>query len=228
MNIDLEVLQTILDQRAALRNSRALLVGISGIDGAGKGFVAVRLAEELKDRGINVSLINADGWLNLPSVRFDAQHPAEHFYAKAFRWNEMFAQLIDPLTWNRSIRLEADFTEETATQYRRHLYAFEDIDVVLLEGIFLFRPACRDRFDLALWIDCSFETALRRALARGQEGLPPDDTIHAFETIYFPAQRIHLARDNPADAAHIVLENDGELARPWKHIFRSSTAGCSR
>jgi hypothetical protein len=36
---------------------------------------------------------------------------------------------------------------------------------------------------------------------RGQEGLPPAETINTFETIYFPAQRKHLARDNPRDAA---------------------------
>jgi hypothetical protein len=36
---------------------------------------------------------------------------------------------------------------------------------------------------------------------RGQEDLPPAETINTFETIYFPAQRKHLARDNPRDAA---------------------------
>src|SRR5206468_2440178 len=35
-----------------------------------------------------------------------------------------------------------------------------------------------------------------------------EETIKAFETIYFPAQRIHLARDNPRKAADIILTND--------------------
>jgi uridine kinase len=66
----------------------------------------------------------------------------------------------------------------------------------------------RDYFDLKVWIDCSFATALQRAIARGQEGLPPRETQHAFETIYFPAQRIHLVRDNPSNAADIVFTNE--------------------
>ena len=66
----------------------------------------------------------------------------------------------------------------------------------------------RDHFDLKVWIDCSFATALRRAMARGQEGLLPHEAKRAFETIYFPAQRIHLARDNPSKAADIVFTNE--------------------
>jgi uridine kinase len=45
-------------------------------------------------------------------------------------------------------------------------------------------------------------------MARGQEGLPPRETQHAFEAIYFPAQRIHLARDNPREVADILFAND--------------------
>ncbi|HET7287174.1 MAG TPA: hypothetical protein VFI71_06870, partial [Pyrinomonadaceae bacterium] len=100
------------------------------------------------------------------------------------------------------------FTEETAATFRKHRYAFRDIDIILLEGIFLFKPMYRDRFDLKVWIDCSFATALRRAMARGQERLPPQEAKRAFETIYFPAQRIHLDRDEPRRAADLIVRND--------------------
>jgi len=44
----------------------------------------------------------------------------------------------------------------------------------------------RHRYDLSVWIECSFETALKRAVARAQESLPPVDTIRAYETIVLP------------------------------------------
>jgi uridine kinase len=50
---------------------------------------------------------------------------------------------------------------------------------------------------------------LERAIARAQEGLTPDDTIRAYRTIYFPAQEIHFARDNPKPA---TIDNDRRLA----------------
>ena len=111
-------------------------------------------------------------------------------------------------TYRRYIHLVADFTEETASQYRKHTYDFKDVSVILVEGIFLFKREYRTYFDLAIWVDCSFPTALARAIHRAQEGLSAAKTIAAYETIYFPAQRIHLSDDNPRENADLVFEND--------------------
>jgi len=192
-----------------LRGGRkARLIAVSGIDGSGKGYVAAQLANRLRDKGHPVAVIAADGWLNLPHVRFGEEEPAEHFYSRAFRFDEMFSGLIDPLVHHGSVRLLADFTEETATAYRKHLYSFENVDVVLLEGIFLFKRELQQRYDLRLWIECSFQTALQRALARSQEGLAPSATIAAYERIYFPAERVHFERDAPREAADLVYTNE--------------------
>lgn len=83
--------------------------------------------------------------------------------------------------------------------------------MVLLEGISIYKRAYRHHFDLAVWIDCTFDTALERALQRAQEGLAPADTIAAYETIYFPAQRLHCERDEPRASADITLPNDPRL-----------------
>jgi uridine kinase len=132
--------------RAATTPARSFLVAVSGIDGAGKGFVAARLAEGLKRRGLRVALIGA--------------------------------------------------------------YRFADVDVIVLEGVFLLRRDLRHHYDLSLWVECSFATALARAVARGQEGLPPAETAEAFETIDFPAQRVHFAADDPRAAADAIVVND--------------------
>jgi uridine kinase len=206
-------LELILTRRRALDSSRALLVGISGIDGSGKGHIMAQLAARLGERALRVAALSVDGWLNLPSVRFNAANPAEHFYRHAVRFDEMFNQLVLPLRdWRRS-RLEMDYTEETAVEYRRQSYTFQEIDIVLLEGIFLLKRNHRQHFDLTFWIDCTFETALERAIQRSQEGLPPGETLRAYETIYFPAQRIHLAKDGPREAASVVIPNDPRLSK---------------
>lgn len=189
----------------------ALLVGISGIDGSGKGYVTRAIVSRLERTGARAIGINVDGWLNLPEVRFSRERPAQTFYEKALRLDEMFEKLVLPLKRERSIRLEADFTEETATSYRPHLYEYQDVDVIVLEGIYLFKRAYQSYFDLRIWVDCSFETALSRAVARAQEGLPPEETVSAYRRIYFPAQEIHFERDDPRASAHLVLRNDEAL-----------------
>jgi uridine kinase len=213
MNCVDEVVRKILERRANTPDTRSLLVGISGIDGCGKGYLATQLQAHLALQGIIPAVLNADGWLNLPEKRFDRNAPAENFYENAIRLEQFFRELVMPLKKERAVHLVADFTEETASQYRKHTYDYRDVSVILVEGIFLFKREYRNHFDLAIWIDCSFPTALARAINRAQEGLSPANTIAAYETIYFPAQRIHLAHDKPRENADLIFENDTYLRR---------------
>ena len=206
---------------------RSLLVALSGIDASGKGYVARELAEKLEEEGYRVAVIGVDGWLNPPHKRFDKAKSAEHFYQNALRLDEMFASLIRPLRDTRSVRLEANCADETVGAYRRHTYDFDDIDIVLLEGIFLLKWEYFPIYDLSIWVDCTYTTALDRALRTRQEGLTPDATIWAYHTTYFPAQQMHIRYDNPKCAATFVLRNDrlleshGEdLAQERAKIFR--------
>ena len=203
-----EVVRKILERRANIPDTRSALVGVSGIDGCGKGYLAAQLQAHLALHGVIPTILNADGWLNLPQKRFDRSAPAVNFYENAIRLDQFFSQLVLPLRDRRSIHLEADFVEETASDYRKHTYDYRDVSVALVEGIFIFKPQYRKYFDLAIWIDCSFPTALARAIDRAQEGLSAANTIAAYETIYFPAQRIHLAHDYPRENADLILEND--------------------
>ena len=221
-----EVVRKILERRATIPNTRGLLVGVSGIDGCGKGYLAGQLQAYLALHGIIPAILNVDGWLNLPQKRFDQSAPAVNFYENAIRFEQFFSQLVLPLRDRRSIHLVADFVEETASDYRKHSYDYEDVSVALVEGIFLFKAQYRKYFDLAIWIDCSFPTALTRAIGRAQEGLSPANTIAAYDTIYFPAQRIHLAQDKPRENADLIFENDTfakqpDLSRPRQIRYSS-------
>ena len=187
--------------------SNALLVGISGIDASGKGFVTEKLRQELEHRKLQAASINADGWLNLPDVRFSVDDQARNFYDNGIRLDAMFDQLVLPLRASRSIEITADLVEETATAYKSHVYRFTDIDVILLEGIFLFKRDHIASFDLKVWIECGFETALARAIARNQEGLSEQETVRAYRDIYFPAQRLHFAIDRPQRFADLIFPN---------------------
>lgn len=196
------------EARRRVPRERSLLVAVTGIDGAGKGWLAEGLGIALSRVGLRAGIVGVDGWLNLPHVRFATEDPGEHFYRHALRFEALFRDLVEPLRANRSIRLEADFAEERALAFRRQEYAYRDLDVILLEGIFLLKKELRHRHDLSVWIDCSFETALERAIERSQEGLPPEETARAYRSIYFAAQRIHIERDDPRRAADVVVVND--------------------
>src|SRR5436189_3966432 len=197
----------IVATRASKSAEQTVLVGISGIDASGKGFITEKIAQQLQEAGWRVATINADDWLNLPEVCMSRRSPGKHFYEHAMRFDEMFDQLIVPLKENRAVSFVADCADAKGNR-RKHRYEFRKIDIVLLEGIFLLKRAYREHFDLTAWVECPFDIALERAIERGQEGLPPAETVKAFETIYFPAQRIHFTRDNPQGAADFIIQNE--------------------
>ena len=204
-----KVVDKILDARSSIPSQRSVLTAISGIDAGGKGYVSAQIVDALQAKGVRAVTINVDAWLNIQ--RFDASDPAEHYYHNAIRFEEMFAQLVLPLRDHRSLRTVINFADETATEYRRRIYQFEDVDVIALEGIYLLKRAFLAHYDLSIWIECSFETALERAVSRGQEGLPPEETIRDYRTIYVPAQEIHFQRDNPKGVATLIVNNDPRL-----------------
>jgi uridine kinase len=204
-----DVVARIGEARRQIPASRGVLVAVSGIDGSGKGYVAGKIVETLRAEGLRVAEINIDGWLNLPHIRFSKENPAEHFYRHAIRFDALFSQLVLPLRDRRSLHIEVDFAEETATEYRRHTYDFQETEVIVLEGIYLLKREFLAHYDLSFWIDCSFDTALARALVRWQEGLSADETVAAYRTTYFPAQELHFARDDPKTGATAIVNNDG-------------------
>lgn len=210
MNID-QVTEIITSRRQELSTKDSLLVALSGIDGSGKSTMAQQVVERLRSQGLNAALIGLDAWHHPPEKRFNKDAPAQHFYNHAFRFDELFEILINPLRHNRSTHITVELTRLPENDLYPHSYDLDEVDVIILEGIFLFKKELRKNHDLAFWVECSFETALRRALLRNQEGLSQEEIIRDYRTIYFPAQRIHLTRDEPKSNVNGIVEND-ELA----------------
>ena len=185
------------------------VVGLSGIDGSGKSSVAASVTRQLESVGLRVALVPLDPWHSRRADRFRGPNPAEHFYHNAFRWDQLFDRLIEPLRTTRSVDLTAwVHPVEDAPSFERR-YCFREVDLVLIEGIFLFHRERRDRLDRGWWIDCPFDEALARARRRNQEGLADEELVREYREIYFPAQRLHLALDQPLTWADGVLNNAG-------------------
>ncbi|MGK7933203.1 MAG: uridine kinase [Microcystaceae cyanobacterium] len=198
----------ISEMRSQTLTRRSLLVAISGIDGSGKGLVADKLFHSLQNKGYKIALIGLDVWHNSQDIRFSPTNPAQHFYDNAFRWEQLFNSLLIPLKNKKSIQLNAELLDMKSDNLYPYTYDFKDIDIILFEGIFILKEPFIKEYDFKIWVDCSFETALQRALLRGQEGLPEEQVIHDYQTIYFAAQRIHFQKDNPQEVASLIIDNN--------------------
>ena len=152
--------------------------------------------------------INIDPWQTPIPVRLKQENPAENLYNNIFRWEDFFNQLILPLRSDKNIRLDAELIRTDADLYYSHTYQYENLDILLLEGILLFKEQYLSYYDLKVWVDCSFETGLQRALVRNVEKLDESRLIHDYATYYYAAQRLHFEKDLPMLRADIIFDND--------------------
>jgi uridine kinase len=185
-----------------------LFIGISGIDASGKGYISKVIKENLINLGYSVHIENLDGWLDLPEIRFSKENPSLVFYEKGFRWSELENQLLKPYFKSHKVHFSMNYLEETWTSFELKERYIDFVDFFILEGIFIFQQSILPYLQYKIWIDCTFETALKRALARNQEGLSEIEIINSYKTIFFPAQEIHITKDQPKQKADIIYNNE--------------------
>ena len=196
-------------------------VAISGIDASGKGFVSNLLQSELEKQDLKIANINIDPWQNPITLRLQKENPAEDFYKLVFRWDDFFTQLITPLKKNGSIYFDTMLIRTDADEYYPYTYNFSDVNILLVEGIFLFKKEFIKFYDLKIWIDCSFNTGLQRAILRNSENLSEGQLLRDYNTYYYPAQRYHFQQDNPHKSSDIIYCND-ELLGTVGHLTVNS------
>ncbi|HET9744549.1 MAG TPA: hypothetical protein VFP97_02485 [Chitinophagaceae bacterium] len=186
----------------------AFTVAISGIDASGKGYTANLLQQDLESKGFNVANINIDPWQNPISIRLQKENAAENVYENIFRWNDFFEQLIFPLQENKSIYLQTHGIRSDADVYYPLIYDHKNIDILMVEGILLFKRKYLPCYDFRIWIDCTFKTGLERAIKRNVENLTKERLIYDYDTYYYAGQRLHFKKDHPQQAANIIFHND--------------------
>lgn len=206
-----ELTEQVLNAYRKHSSAGAFTVGVSGIDASGKGYITKLLQEALEQNGYRVANINIDPWQNPKPVRLQKENAAENFYKNVFRWNDVFSKLLIPLKTRRSIHLETELIRTDADEYYTYIYHYPGIDFLLIDAILLFQEKFLPFFDLKIWVHCSFEKGMKRALARNVERLDEEMLVHDYNRYYYAAQRIHYEKDNPMSAADIIFDHEEDV-----------------
>src|SRR5258705_3057118 len=203
-----DLVDEILERYKQHPGTSLFTIGISGIDGSGKGYITGLVQQELAQKGYRVATINIDPWQNPIPIRLQKENAAENVYENIFRWNDFFEQLVFPLQKNKSIYLETQGIRSDADIYYPLVYDLKNVDILSIEGILLFKKKYLSYYNYKIWIDCSFEGALERAIERNVEKLEEERLRHDYHTFYYPAQHLHFEIDDPKQNADIVFINE--------------------
>jgi uridine kinase len=183
-------------------STKALVVAISGIEGGGKRALTEKVATALRLEGLSVAIVHTDDWEACESVRFNVMNSPEEYYLNAYRFDEMIEQLILPLKLFGNIKTSVSLKD--VINPRTVEYDFHDIDIVLIEGVYLLQEAYLDLYDYTCWVESDFDAAYQRLTEQSNIEQSQEAILNIFELMIN-----HIYTDNPqghADSIYIEEE----------------------
>jgi uridine kinase len=191
-NVMDDLTASVVRQLATPRSVGApLLVGIDGAGGAGKSTFASRLAVGLCGRDVQVETVHMDDFYLRSAERTLLRcHDA---VGAAFDWQRLRDQVLLPLRSGQPAAYQRyDWGTDALAEWR----VIPNVQVVLVEGIYVLRCELRALYDVTIWIDCPRQVRLARGLARDGP-----QARAQWEEEWMPAEDRYIVSHQPDRAA---------------------------
>ena len=206
-----EVLRAIGEQVLRLERPHPVRVGIDGVTGSGKTTLADELAQTLATQARQVIRASIDDFHNPPDVRYRlGRDSPEGYYLDCFDYPSFLSLLLGPLGPGGSRRYRAgafgqpDGSEVTFEEQ----HAAEDA-IVIVDGVFLFRPELNGCWDYHVWIEVDQRLAMERGIARDAGWMgSPAEARRRYEQRYVPGEWLYLNAVRPWEVANVVVANE--------------------
>ena len=163
------------------------IIGINGIDCAGKTTLAKDLSGELKQSGINNEIFHIDD--------FNNKKVEKETYSAFASGN-----------WNEN---DFDRYYESIIDFQKAREAVEEAVainvIVIMEGIFIFRPKLKITFNYRIYLEVDASVALARFEERRR--LKGDDRpVEIFEDIWVRAHNKYVSEVNPQKICDLLIQ----------------------
>lgn len=186
-----------------------IIVGVTGIDASGKSSMTTLLEEELVKLGRPVQTIRLDDFHRPRIDRYrEGISEPEKYYEQSFDIKRLSNEVLHPIRDEGGLETSLvclDVLADTWSVERQ--YSVKNDSIVLLDGVFLFRPELSHYVDLMIFLRVDEGVAIDRALARDSSALA-EEILSRYQTKYLPAQRTYLAEYPSERNADIILDNN--------------------
>jgi uridine kinase len=194
---------------------KPLLVGINGIDGSGKTSIARNITEYLSDIGKSVATVSIDDFHNPREKRYaKGSDSPEGYYYDSMNFDAFKTKLLEPIkkALEFPIKIHSKIFDLHSDKPQSIEISISEDSIVIVEGVFLFKPDMIDFFDIKVFIDVEREVITERMIARD---LPSDATSLEIENYrtrieqkYMAGQDIYLSKSDAKNKADIVIDNN--------------------
>lgn len=200
-----------------------MIVAFDGIDAAGKTCFATDFLNSLLEDNLNVVLVSVDNFHNPKKIRYEkGVNSAEGFYLDSYNYQALIEKTILPFKnyedkiCVQSFNLANDCEE----------FSFVEIEgntILILEGIFLQRKELRHLLDFTIFLEVSFDTALKRNIARAMTSnleLNINEIVEKYNARYMQGQQLYFNSDRPEAAAEVIIDNNNYELPIIKKYFK--------
>lgn len=188
------------------QDDRAFIIGINGIDGAGKTSFTALFERFLVSQRYKTQVIALDDFHNPQAYRYAGDDQADNYYNRSFAFGTVINELLIPIHRGGTFTTELTLLNLSTDGYdTKKRFSFDPTTVVIFEGVFLFREKLAPYIDFKIFLDILFDESKKRALLRdtrlGQERLK------RYDEKYLPAQKKYLSQYPPAEVADLIIDN---------------------
>lgn len=179
-----------------------LLVGIDGLDGAGKTTFARDLAAAVATAGVAAATVSVDDFQSARAERGDPP-TADSWYERGFDHALLRERVVEPYRAGRPVALLGrDLAADRLVADPPRFLPGERA-ILVVEGIFLHRRELRDLWHTSAWLDVPVELAVARCVARDGWDPAPDAIL---ATTFFAAEDRYLREADPRRRARAVFD----------------------
>jgi len=203
------VLNEIAGRISAL-GDRRVRGGVDGFTAAGKTSLGHELADVLADQGRVVLRASLDDFKRpWREAHLYDRVSGEGYYRNAFDIEAARRLLLGPAAGDRSGRVAlCSIDPITQIDHSHELAQLPDSGVLIVDGVFAFRPELNDCWDLRIWVHIATELSVRRGTARDAEregGSLEAEALHRDR--YLAAESLYVEEVDPVAVADIVVDN---------------------
>jgi uridine kinase len=189
---------------------RRLRVAIDGPTAAGKSTLGHQLAVRLADRGRTTLRASLDDFKRpWRDAHLYDRTSADGYYRNAFDNDAVRRLLLDPAAVDGSGQVAlCSIDPITQIDHSAVVVDMPTDGVLVVDGVFAFRPELNDCWDLRIWVYVDPAVALTRGVARDAQMDGGGAEAEALmRDRYFASEAIYIDEVGPIDVADIVIDN---------------------
>jgi uridine kinase len=161
---------------------RTRIVAIDGCGGSGKS----TLADELASRRRDVAIVRTDDFYDLDASEWD--------------WRRLEHQVLAPLRGDHPARYQR---YDWASRRLAKWHEVPTGGILIVEGVSSMRAELGAYWDLAIWVECSYERRLERGIARDGESQRSQ-----WAEVWMPREDEYVRRQQPQRRADLILSGE--------------------